>query len=67
MIYSVLPNLTDKQKQAFDLAVESGYYGYPKKVKLISLAKRVGISLSTFQFHLANAEAKLMPFFSKKL
>jgi len=67
MIYSAMPNLTDKQKKVFDLAVSSGYYGYPKKVKLVDLAKKVGISLSTFQFHLAKAEGKLMPFFSKKL
>ena len=67
MIYSVMPDLTDKQKEVFELAVNSGYYGYPKKVKLIDLARKIGISLSTFQFHLAKAEAKLMPFFSKKL
>jgi len=67
MIYSVVPNLTDKQKAVFELAVSSGYYGYPRKAKLQDLAKEVGLSLSTFQFHLAKAEGKLMPFFSKKL
>ena len=67
MIYSAIPNLTEKQKQVFDLAVSSGYYGYPRKAKLQNLAKEMGISLSTFQFHLAKAEGKLMPFFSKKL
>jgi len=67
MIYSVVPDLTDKQKKIFELAVGSGYYGYPRKAKLANLAKKVGLSLSTFQFHLAKAEGKLMPFFSKKL
>lgn len=67
MIYSVMPDLTDKQKDVFLLAVKSGYYGYPRGAKLKDLAKEVGLSLSTFQFHLAKAEAKLMPFFSKKL
>jgi predicted DNA binding protein len=67
MIYSTMPDLTDKQKKVFNLAVSSGYYGYPRKSKLADLAKKVGLSLSTFQFHLAKAEGKLMPFFSKKL
>jgi predicted DNA binding protein len=67
MIYSILPDLTDQQKTAFNLAVEAGYYGYPRKIKLVDLARRMSLSLSTFQFHLAKAEAKLMPFFSKKL
>ena len=67
MIYSAMPNLTDKQKIVFDLAVSSGYYGYPRKAKLVDLAKKVEISLSTFQFHLAKAEGKLMPYFFKKL
>ncbi len=67
MIYSILPDLTDQQKTAFELALEKGYYGYPRKVKLVDLAEIMGISTSTFQFHLAKAEAKLMPYFSKKL
>jgi|SRR3989344_3051180 len=66
MIYSILPNLTAKQKKALSLAVEGGYYGYPRKIKLEQLAKQMNISLSTFQFHLAKAEAKLMPFLVKK-
>lgn len=66
MIYTILPNLTDKQKNVLMLAVERGYYGYPRKIKLYQLAKEMNISLSTFQFHLAKAEAKLMPFLIKR-
>ncbi len=55
------PNLTEKQKQAFKLAVDKGYYGYPRKVDIVQLAKEFGCSHSTFQFHLRNAEKKLMP------
>ncbi len=66
MIYAMLPNLTDKQKEALMLAVEKEYYGYPRKVKLENLAKQMNVSLSTFQFHLAKAEAKLMPFLAKR-
>jgi predicted DNA binding protein len=67
MIESILPDLTEQQRKAFELALENNYYGYPRKVKLIDLAKIMKVSVSTFQFHLAKAEAKLMPFFSKKM
>jgi len=65
MIYSLLPTLTEKQKAVFLLAVREGYYGYPRKVTLKKLSKELKISLSTCQFHLAKAEAKLMPFAAK--
>ncbi|MGV8168478.1 MAG: helix-turn-helix domain-containing protein [Candidatus Nanoarchaeia archaeon] len=58
---TISPNLTEKQKKAFKLAVERGYYGYPRKTDIIRLAKEFGCSHSTFQFHLRNAEKKLMP------
>jgi len=66
MIYSILPKLTDKQKSALILAVENGYYGYPRKISLMNLARQMNISTSTYQFHLAKAEAKLIPFLAKK-
>lgn len=66
-VYSIMPKLTEKQKKALVLAVEGGYYGYPRRIKLEQLAKGAKISLSTYQFHLAKAEAKLMPFIAKKL
>lgn len=56
MIVSPMPNLTDKQKRALDLAIEHGYYGYPRMIKLEMLARMMKISLSTYQFHLAKAE-----------
>lgn len=65
-IYSMTPKLTEKQKRVLILAVENGYYGYPRKIKLVQLAKQMKLSLSTCQFHLAKAEAKLMPFLAKK-
>lgn len=67
MIYSLLPKLTNKQKHALLLAVENNYYGYPRKIKLEQLAKLMKVSLSTYQFHLANAEAKLLPFVAKRI
>jgi len=67
MIYSLLPKLTDKQKNVLLLAVKEGYYGYPRKITLEKLAKMAKLSVSTYQFHLAKAEAKLLPFVAKKL
>jgi len=58
---TISPNLTDKQKKSFKLAVERGYYGYPRKIDIAHLAKEFGCAHSTFQFHLRNAEKKLMP------
>jgi len=59
VVTSVLPNLTEKQKQVYDLAVEKGYYDYPKKIELKQLAKILNISYSTFQQHLKYAEKKI--------
>jgi len=67
MIYSLFPKLTEKQKQAIKLAVENNYYGYPRKTKLEKLSKMMGVSLSTYQFHLAKAEEKLLPFMAKRI
>ena len=61
MLFSTHPNLTAKQKKALDLAVENGYYGYPRKIKLEKLAQMMNVSLSTYQFHLAKAEEKVLP------
>ena len=65
MIYSMLPKLSPKQKQALILAIEHGYYGYPRNITLEKLSRMMKISLSTYQFHLAKAEAKIMPFVSR--
>ena len=67
MIYSMLPKLSKKQQEALLLAVENGYYGYPRGITLEKLSKMMKISLSTYQFHLAKAEAKLLPYVSKRI
>jgi len=66
-LLSAIPNLTKKQKQALELAITKGYYEYPKKIDLISLAKLMKISYSTYQAHLKKAEKKIMPSFLNKL
>ncbi len=61
-LMGVFPELTAKQERCLDLAITQGYYEYPRKTTLKELAARAGISYSTFQFHLQNAEKKLLPF-----
>ena len=58
---AVAPELTEKQKRAFDLAVGEGYYDIPKRTELKKLARLMGISLATYQEHLKRAEAKVIP------
>jgi hypothetical protein len=58
-ITGVQPDLTDKQRAVYELAVKKGYYEYPKKITLKELAKLSGISYSTLQQHLSYAEKKV--------
>jgi len=61
-ILSVAPNLTEKQRYCLNLAIENGYYDYPRKITLKDLAKQAKLSYSTYQFHIQNAEKKVMPY-----
>ena len=63
----IFPELTDNQKKAMELAINSGYYDYPKKITLPDIARKMGISYSTFQAHLKKAEGKIFPSFLKEL
>jgi len=58
---AIAPDLTEKQKKAFELAIKEGYYDIPKKTDLKKLAKIMKVSLATFQEHLKRAEAKIIP------
>jgi len=57
----ILPNLTNLQKKAIDLAIKEGYYKVPKQTSLRKLAKLMEINLSTYSRHLQVAESKLIP------
>ncbi|MBI4980257.1 helix-turn-helix domain-containing protein [Candidatus Woesearchaeota archaeon] len=57
----IMPRLSARQHLAFQLALEEGYYAYPRKIELQQLAKLMKISTSTFQEHLRRAEQKNMP------
>ena len=46
---AIAPDLTEKQKGVFELAVEEGYYDIPKRIDLKKLARIMKISLATYQ------------------
>lgn len=64
---SILPELTKNQKTSLELAINKGYYEYPKKITMEELAELQGISYSTYQEHLKKAESKILPFIYKQL
>lgn len=57
---SILAGLTDKQVEMLCEAFSSGYFDQPAKVSAEELAKRAGVSRSTFTEHLRKAEGKVM-------
>lgn len=58
----IMPELTDKQYEAFKIASEQGYYEFPRKINLINLSNMMKISRPTFEEHLRKAEIKLLSF-----
>jgi len=54
-------DLTDKQRQAIKLAINHGYYRWPRGARLEELAAIMGVSRQVFQNHLRKAEAKIFP------
>lgn len=61
-IPQIMPELTEKQENAFRIASENNYYEFPRKTNLIKLSKLVNISRPTFEEHLRKAEIKLLKF-----
>ncbi|VVB57164.1 HTH DNA binding domain protein [uncultured archaeon] len=55
------PALTGKQKDALQVALLNGYYGWPRRVGLAELAEAAKISRRSMQERLRRAEAKLFP------
>lgn len=52
--------LTTKQREVYTLALDSGYYEYPRKVDASEVGKLVGCSKSTVIEHLRKIENKIM-------
>jgi len=61
-IPEIMPELTEKQHNAFKTASRKGYYEFPRKTNLHKLAKLTNISRPTFEEHLRKAEIKLLRF-----
>lgn len=55
-----LDRLSARQREAFELARERGYYAWPREVTPQELADELGITTSTFHEHIQKAEAKLL-------
>ncbi len=60
--FTMLPTLSVKQEHAVQLALEQGYYTYPRKTSLKRLATLAGLSFSTFQAHVRKAENKILTY-----
>lgn len=53
-------SLSERQREAFDLARRRGYYTWPREVSAADLAEELGVSKPTLLEHLRKAEAKLL-------
>src|SRR6266571_9488080 len=58
-------NLTSHQRSIVEVALEEGYFDYPRKVTLRALAKKVGVSASTVSEVLRRAEKKILSTYSR--
>lgn len=52
--------LSERQREAFELAQREGYYQWPRNTSAIDLAEALGVSKTTFLEHLRKAEAKIL-------
>jgi len=52
--------LSDRQREVFELARKRGYYDYPRAVSGSELADELGIAKATFHEHLRKVEATLL-------
>jgi len=53
-------DVTDRQRAALRLALESGYYEQPRQATLRDLAEQTAVARSTYEEHLRKAENKLL-------
>jgi len=63
----IYPKLSPKQKEAIELAVKEGYYEFPRRIDLETLAKISKVKRQTYQENLRRAEKKLVPFLTESL
>ena len=56
----VVSPLTDRQREVLEVALDSGYFEWPRTTDSETLAQELGISRATFLEHLRKAEHKLL-------
>lgn len=57
---SVLPSLTERQRETLLMAYERGYYAIPRETTTAALADELGVRRRTAEDHLRRAENKLV-------
>ncbi len=57
--------LTSRQRNIVEIALEEGYFDYPRRITLRQLAKKVGVSASTVSEVLRRAEKKILSAYGK--
>lgn len=57
---SLVPDLSDRQREAIVMAWESGYYEIPRETMTADLAERMDVGRRTFEEHLRLAEHKFV-------
>lgn len=55
----ILPDLTDRQHEAFVVAHENGYYETPRETTTAAIADQMGVERRTAEEHLRRAERKV--------
>ncbi|MEM2137803.1 MAG: helix-turn-helix domain-containing protein [Candidatus Anstonellaceae archaeon] len=63
---SKMPKITDKQKDALEVALINNYYSWPRGATLEKLAEVADLSRRSMQERLRRAEAKLIPYALKE-
>jgi len=58
-------SLTSRQRNIVEVALEEGYFDYPRRITLRSLAKKLGVSASTVSEVLRRAEKKILTTYSR--
>ncbi|MBI2445291.1 helix-turn-helix domain-containing protein [Candidatus Micrarchaeota archaeon] len=58
---SIRHALSDKQREAFELACQEGYYASPRRASLEELAEKADLPYTTFKDRLRAAESELWP------
>lgn len=57
---SLTGGLTENQSVALLVALNSGYYSVPRKVRTLEIAEKLGMKRTTFEEHLRKAESKVL-------